>query len=861
MSKEIEQKPTIKYKSIDRKKYSEHLKRLIEQEDPKTSFERAKFLVDRGDDSALTSLGVCYQCGIGVKRDLTKAIELYESALKKGQSKAGVALGTLYFIGLEDVRKDLKKARRFFQKAAKLGSSEAQNFLEGRPPDPLSLEVRRATDPYLAMAKRGELNSRELRAFARPWRAATRAGRVDAKEGAEFQQQAAAQGDPEAQCALAESYLSGEGVSQDRNKAIELYKLSAKGGNQEARHMLALLLRPNPQKPVKSLDLFDLALRHEIGQGMPKDMKKAIELCEQSAAQGNIEARYHLAWCYEKGKGVPKDLNKATDLYQSILDQGDGRAKYDLARCRKSLTPRKTPSKSSESDPPIAPPSRKPLNPNEVLTEFEGLKLQAKAQANKLCSELSKLASVESELGELSEQLKSLDKPRLELKLKSLDEQRSDIRSKRDRLESVWKSLSEAVQAVEKTARDAREGKVEEKSLIVTKAKLISVISPEKDRNNPIVLLENSQALRAQAQSLMQHTKEEVKEKPKIVAEVKRGPRSLRSNQKMGDFRTCAGGLSAESQRPTPKLDLPPKDIKQHPTQSIESKDEKQAVAEKQTPLNQIIANAQRLIDLFSSSIVHEMDQRIVGYALETAIFCLTDLVQTHLGDALSPDDLKCVNSVRNRISHDRPLVYDPNTPIQQKYEALLWIAQKLATLDPRRPIKSPLFSYNSDFSSRSWLASMISSSEPIPHHNEGLRPQVEEELNALDFILPGIVEQLQLPTAIQTSCAVLKLAQHFILAINPVQLQPLKAELTKKRTELIRLSGEAKFSSSFFGEGSEIRDERRTLQKQIKSLGKQQWLAKEYSNQLRHEGTLDFFEEILSDVDAAFPDPSGASL
>ena len=66
---------------------------------------------------------------------------------------------------------------------------------------------------------------------------------------------------------------------------------------------------------------FSHGLQYEDGQGVPKDLGKAVELYQKAADQGNASAQNNLALLYEHGQGVPKDLGKAAELYRKAANK------------------------------------------------------------------------------------------------------------------------------------------------------------------------------------------------------------------------------------------------------------------------------------------------------------------------------------------------------------------------------------------------------------------------------------------------------------------------------------------------------------------------------------------------------------
>ncbi len=75
-----------------------------------------------GDSDARFNLGVCYENGIGVERNLKKAIQWYKAASRLFNVKAAMNLGILYHYGFDEPVNRMKSnewleqaiAKRFF---------------------------------------------------------------------------------------------------------------------------------------------------------------------------------------------------------------------------------------------------------------------------------------------------------------------------------------------------------------------------------------------------------------------------------------------------------------------------------------------------------------------------------------------------------------------------------------------------------------------------------------------------------------------------------------------------------------------------------------------------------------------------
>lgn len=66
-----------------------------------------------------------------------------------------------------------------------------------------------------------------------------------------------------------------------------------------------------------SLALTLQAYCHQNGEGVPKDMMKAIGFYMRAAAQGNAVAQYQLGVIFERGQGVPHDLTTAISYWEA----------------------------------------------------------------------------------------------------------------------------------------------------------------------------------------------------------------------------------------------------------------------------------------------------------------------------------------------------------------------------------------------------------------------------------------------------------------------------------------------------------------------------------------------------------------
>ena len=72
-------------------------------------------------------------------------------------------------------------------------------------------------------------------------------------------------------------------------------------------------------------ELFQLAMKHIYGDGVPEDNALAVKLLTRARDLGHAEAAYNLGICYHYGYGVAVDLDRAYALYLESANGGFGK--------------------------------------------------------------------------------------------------------------------------------------------------------------------------------------------------------------------------------------------------------------------------------------------------------------------------------------------------------------------------------------------------------------------------------------------------------------------------------------------------------------------------------------------------------
>lgn len=150
----------------------------------------------------------------------------------------------------------------------------------------------------------------------------------------------------EAQNNLGVNYVKGEGVPQDHQRAVKLFRQAANQGLADAQSNLGLMYTSGagvPEDPIEAAKLFrraakqgladaqnNLGLMYTMGEGVCEDYMKATSWFHLAADQGHAEAQYNLGVAYDNGLGVPEDRIETLKWYRLAAIQGYAAAQYNL---------------------------------------------------------------------------------------------------------------------------------------------------------------------------------------------------------------------------------------------------------------------------------------------------------------------------------------------------------------------------------------------------------------------------------------------------------------------------------------------------------------------------------------------------
>lgn len=356
----------------------------------------------QGNVQAIGNMGLCYQTGHGVAKDSLKATQLYQRSIKEGNkalivqneemAKKGsvfsnMLLASCYQNGI-GVEKNLNKAVPYLTAAGNKNCVKAQRDL-----GLILLNDKKASEaaPWF---KKGMENGDLTSTFYYGKMLLEGLGvKADQKEGANYLLKAADGGFPQAMYYVGNCYMKGEGLTKNADQAVVWYKRAAGKNVAAAQWTLAQCLREGNGSPVnyeqalywyaeavakgytkafKSLIAdsipgspfiaymkgvkaynnkdFDEALKQfkivekakiEDGKVMEAavianpsyakyDIKKGVKLLKEMSAT-NPQAMYLLGGLYEAGKGVDKEMNLAVAFTTQSAEKGYAPAECALA--------------------------------------------------------------------------------------------------------------------------------------------------------------------------------------------------------------------------------------------------------------------------------------------------------------------------------------------------------------------------------------------------------------------------------------------------------------------------------------------------------------------------------------------------
>jgi TPR repeat protein len=234
---------------------------------------------------------------------------------------------------------DTRRAAIWYRRAAEQGHAEAQNNLGEYLRDEIGTRtaLKEAVAWFRKAADQGYPDAQLSLGYAhykgegvpRDW-----------DEALKWYRRSARQGNVSAQANIGHMYHDGEGVTQDDKAALRWLMKAAKGGNLKAMYWIEDYF-PGPVgtawlKRAAKAGLpdaqVDLGVCYMNGEGVPKNVDRAVEWYRRAAAQADTWAWYLLGLCYRDGEGVGRNRRIATSWFNRAAAAGVREAATALDR-------------------------------------------------------------------------------------------------------------------------------------------------------------------------------------------------------------------------------------------------------------------------------------------------------------------------------------------------------------------------------------------------------------------------------------------------------------------------------------------------------------------------------------------------
>jgi TPR repeat protein len=293
------------------------------------------------------ALGLLYDDGAGVPKDLGQAQRLFFRAGNAGIADAFAAGGELY---LEDKQPDYVQAKSWFEDAVRGGSADGFNDLGWlyELGYGVNKDVDRALSLFSEAAKRGSAEGTYRVGVAYYYGLGAQ---KDRSAACQWFIRAASQGSPQAEKEAGYCYYNGTGVAQDHEAAFKWFTLAGQAGLLDARVYVADMMERGDgfrqdsagavmwyRAAAEQGDVYamtELGAHLRLGKGVAWSEAQAMQWFAKAAQKGYVPAETSLAMGYENGLGQDagqgkQDYQQAAYWFGQAANQDDGYAQLNL---------------------------------------------------------------------------------------------------------------------------------------------------------------------------------------------------------------------------------------------------------------------------------------------------------------------------------------------------------------------------------------------------------------------------------------------------------------------------------------------------------------------------------------------------
>jgi TPR repeat protein len=272
---------------------------------------------DGGYAQAQRELGILYETGIGVEKNVRRAMGYYSAAALQNDAPAMKDLAVLLLRSAKKDRAQIDTALNLLRTAAEADFPDAQMIFAKIYDNGVSVKQ-------------------------------------DKKRALYWCEKAAQNGCAEAMYALGWLYENGRGVKKSDAEALKWYEEAAKNNDANALFRLGVFYYTSSSKKdhVKAYRFFksaaeqgnitawyNVAWMSRTGDGTKTDYEEARKWFTRSAMTGNKEAQYNLGVMYANGDGTEPDIEEAMFWFELARLSGNKDAQKNIDAITKSLSP------------------------------------------------------------------------------------------------------------------------------------------------------------------------------------------------------------------------------------------------------------------------------------------------------------------------------------------------------------------------------------------------------------------------------------------------------------------------------------------------------------------------------------------
>ena len=273
--------------------------------------------INHNNETGYYKMGECYEEGLGVKKNISKAIEYYSKAAELGHKFAYLSLAKIY----QD-KDELLASYDYLLTFSRLPDFNKNTYMQA--------EHKKLYDVLMTNISTAISKDKLIGTKDKFYHFANNSAR-SYSEKIYCLDKASKLGHMDASLDLAKIYEAGEICKKDYNKAIEYYTRYAKGGDLETQKMLAKWYEKGihcTADSKKSLEFLEMAANNGDAASLKEvftyysrldKYEKAFEFGSKGIDLDD-EFIYYCAVSYETGRGTNTDYAKALSLYERIAN-------------------------------------------------------------------------------------------------------------------------------------------------------------------------------------------------------------------------------------------------------------------------------------------------------------------------------------------------------------------------------------------------------------------------------------------------------------------------------------------------------------------------------------------------------------